>query len=42
MEENDRQFGEDLVNRVLIHKKELDEKIQDTSKQLGNESYCSD
>ena len=28
LEKNDRQFGEDLVNRVLIHKKELDEKIQ--------------
>lgn len=28
VEEKDRQFGEDLVNRVLIHKKELDEKIQ--------------
>ena len=28
LEENDRKFGEELVNRVLIHKKELDEKIQ--------------
>lgn len=28
LEENDKKFGEDLVNRVLIHKKELDEKIQ--------------
>jgi N utilization substance protein B len=28
MEENDRKFGEDLVNLVLIHKKEIDEKIQ--------------
>lgn len=27
-EENDKKFGEDLVNRVLIHKKELDEKIK--------------
>jgi len=28
-EENDKKFGEDLVNAVLIHKKELDEKIKD-------------
>ncbi len=28
-EENDKKFGEDLVNRVLIHKKDLDEKIKD-------------
>jgi transcription antitermination protein NusB len=27
--ENDKKFGEDLVNRVLIHKKELDDKIQE-------------
>jgi len=26
--ENDRNFAEDLINRVLIHKKELDEKIK--------------
>lgn len=29
IEENDRKFGEDLVNRVLINKKELDEKIKE-------------
>ena len=29
LEENDRKFGEDLVNRVLINKKEIDEKIQE-------------
>ena len=29
LEENDRQFGEDLVNRVLINKKEIDEKIKE-------------
>jgi transcription antitermination factor NusB len=28
-EEHDRKFGEDLVNRVLIHKKEFDEKIEE-------------
>ncbi len=28
-EENDRKYGEDLVNRVLIHKKELDQKIEE-------------
>ena len=28
-DENDKKFGEDLVNRVLIHKKELDDKIQE-------------
>jgi transcription antitermination protein NusB len=27
-EDNDRKFGEDLVNRVLIQKKNLDERIQ--------------
>lgn len=27
-DENDKKFGEDLINRVLIHKKELDDKIQ--------------
>lgn len=27
-DENDKKFGEDLVNRVLIHKKDLDDKIQ--------------
>lgn len=27
--ENDRKYGEDLVNRVLIHKKELDVKIEE-------------
>jgi N utilization substance protein B len=27
-DENDRKFGEDLVNKVLINKKNLDEKIQ--------------
>lgn len=25
---NDKKFGEDLINRVIIHKKELDEKIR--------------
>lgn len=28
-EEHDKKFGEDLVNRVLIHKKEFDEKIEE-------------
>lgn len=28
-EEQDRKYGEDLVNRVLIHKKELDSKIEE-------------
>ena len=28
-DENDKKFGEDLINRVLIHKKELDDKIQE-------------
>ena len=28
-DENDKKFGEELVNRVLIHKKELDDKIQE-------------
>ncbi|HMN48757.1 MAG TPA: transcription antitermination factor NusB [Ignavibacteriaceae bacterium] len=28
-EVHDRKFGEDLVNRVLIHKKEFDEKIEE-------------
>lgn len=27
-ESNDRKFGEELINRVIIHKKELDEKIR--------------
>ncbi len=27
-ESNDKKFGEDLINRVIIHKKELDEKIR--------------
>jgi N utilization substance protein B len=27
-DENDKKFGEDLVNRVLIHKKDLDDRIQ--------------
>ncbi|HRP93464.1 MAG TPA: transcription antitermination factor NusB, partial [Ignavibacteriaceae bacterium] len=27
--EKDRTYGEELVNRVLIHKKELDEKIEE-------------
>lgn len=27
-DENDKKFGEELINRVLIHKKELDDKIQ--------------
>ena len=27
-DENDKKFGEDLVNRVIIHKKDLDDKIQ--------------
>lgn len=30
-EENDRKYGEDLVNRVLIHKKELDQKLKKES-----------
>jgi N utilization substance protein B len=28
-EENDRKFGEDLINRVLINKKEIDQKIRE-------------
>lgn len=28
LDQNDRKFGEDLVNRVLINKKDLDERIQ--------------
>jgi N utilization substance protein B len=32
-DKNDKTFGEDIVNRVLIHKKELDEKI---SKRISN------
>ena len=28
-EEQDKKYGEDLVNRVLIHKKELDAKIEE-------------
>ena len=28
-EENDRKYGEDLVNKVLIHKKDLDSKIEE-------------
>lgn len=27
-ESNDKKFGEELINRVIIHKKELDEKIR--------------
>ena len=27
--ESDRQFGKDLINRVLIHKKDIDEKIKE-------------
>ncbi len=28
-DKNDKSFGEDIVNRVLIHKKELDDKISE-------------
>ena len=44
----DREFANDLINRVIIHRKELDLKIKERvdnwemgkSKQLGNEQDC--
>ena len=38
-EENDRKYGEDLVNRVLIHKKELDQKIEETENKKISEIF---